>query len=360
MTMMVPFTLAAVGDIVLTRPSIPGSGVSEGLATMLAWLRQADVRFANLETVYSERGYPREKLITLRGNPKLVDDLKQMRFDVLSVANNHSVDFGEDSLLETIRLLEDNGIRTVGGGADLDAALAPAVVQAGSTRVGFMAASCLLPVGSAASADRPGLAPIHIRSSFEVDPYLQMEEPGHAPVVHTVPDQADLAAICARIGAARPTVDFLAVSVHLGRGFGEDLAEYEPLVGHALIDAGADVVFGNHVHAIHGIESYAGRAILYSPGNFVAQQPREGQPPEVLAIYDQMSPDAYAAELPVTAKGDYRLVIRPVICEANGLPVPAGGADGERIRERVIRLSAQLNSDARTVDGAVEIDLRSA
>ena len=55
-----------------------------------------------------------------------------------------------------------------------------------------------------------------------------------------------------------------------------------------------------------------------------------------------------------------RLVARPVICDADGLPVPAGGADGERICERVVRLSAQLNSDARTVDGAVEIDLRSA
>ncbi len=358
--MIRPFKLAAVGDIVLTRPSIPGSGVSEGLATVLGWLHRADVRFANLETVYSERGYPREKLITLRGNPKLVDDLKQMHFDVLSVANNHSVDFGEDSLLETIRLLEDNGIRTVGGGADLEAALAPAVVEVGSTRVGFMAASCLLPVGSAASADRPGLAPIHIHSSFEVDPYIQMEEPGHAPVVHTVPDQADLSAICARIGAARSTVDFLAVSVHMGRGFGEDLAEYEPLVGRALIDAGADVVFGNHVHAIHGIESYAGRAILYSPGNFVAQQPREGQPPEVLAIYDQMSPDAYAAELQVTGQGDYLLVVRPVICDADGLPVPAGGEDRERICEQVVRLSARLNSNARSVGGAVEIDLRSA
>jgi hypothetical protein len=73
-----------------------------------------------------------------------------------------------------------------------------------------------------------------------------------------------------------------------------------------------------------------------------------------------LSPDAYAAELHVTAKGDYRLVIRPVICDADGLPVPAGGEDGERICERVVRLSAQLNSDARTVDGAVEIDLRSA
>jgi len=360
MTMKSPFKLAAVGDIVLTRPSIPGSGLSDGLATVLGWLDGADVRFANLETVYSERGYPREKLITLRGNPKLVDDLKQMHFDVLSVANNHSVDFGEDSLLETIRLLEDSGIRAVGGGADLDAALAPAVFEVGSTRVGFMAASCLLPVGSAASADRPGLAPIHIHSSFEVDPYIQMEEPGHAPVVHTWPDRADLSAICDKIGAARSRLDFLAVSVHMGRGFGEDLAEYEPLVGHALIEAGADVVLGNHVHAIHGIESYAGRAILYSPGNFVAQQPREGQPPEVLAIYDQMSPDAYAAELHVTAKGDYRLVVRPVICDADGLPVPAGGEDGERICERVVRLSAQLNSDARTVDGAVEIDLRSA
>ena len=355
-----PFTLAAVGDIVLTRPSLPGAGVSEGLATVLGWLGQADVRFANLETVYSEHGYPREKLITLRGNPKLVDDLRQMRFDVLSVANNHSVDFGEDSLLETIRLLEDNGIRTVGGGADLTAALAPAVVTAGSNRVGFMAASCLLPVGSAASADRPGLAPIHIRSSFEVDPYIQMEEPGHPPVVHTVPDQADLSALCARIAAVRPNVDFLAVSVHMGRGFGEDLAEYEPLVGHALIDAGADVVFGNHVHAIHGIETYAGRAILYSPGNFVSQQPREGQPPEVLAIYDQMSPDAYVAELQVSASGDYLLVARPVICDANGLPIPATGPGGERIRERLIRLSGQLNSAARAEDGAVVIDLRRA
>jgi hypothetical protein len=72
-----------------------------------------------------------------------------------------------------------------------------------------------------------------------------------------------------------------------------------------------------------------------------------------------MSPDAYAAELHVTAKGDYRLVARPVICDADGLPVPARGEDGERICERIVRLSAQLNSDARTVDGAVEIDLRS-
>jgi hypothetical protein len=53
-------------------------------------------------------------------------------------------------------------------------------------------------------------------------------------------------------------------------------------------------------------------------------------------------------------------VIRPVICDADGLPVPAVGEDGERICERIVRLSAQLNSDARTVDGAVEIDLRSA
>jgi poly-gamma-glutamate synthesis protein (capsule biosynthesis protein) len=351
--------LAAVGDVVLTRSFTARDDVDPGFLSMLELVANSDLAFANLETVLSRAGYPREKIITLRADPKLADDLKQMHFDVLSLANNHTVDFGEDSLLATIELLEGNGIRTVGGGKDLAAALAPVVLTANGASVAFLAATCLLPVGSAASAERPGLAPIHIHTTLEVDPYLQMEEPGHSPLVHTTPDAADLARLCDEVTRAKSAAQFVVVSVHMGFGFGEALAEYQPIVGRALIDAGADVVLGNHVHAIHGIETYRGKAILYSPGNFVAQQPREGQPPEVLAIYQQMSDDAYLAMIDVSANGGYQVRLTPTIVNSEGLPVRAEAEAFDRIAHRITRLSAKLETTCRVDGDAVVIDFPS-
>jgi poly-gamma-glutamate capsule biosynthesis protein CapA/YwtB (metallophosphatase superfamily) len=349
--------MAAVGDVVLTRPFTARDDGDPRFSSILDLLASADLAFANLETVLGRSGYPREKLITLRAEPKLVDDLKQMHFDVLSLANNHTVDYGEDALLATIDLLESNGIRTVGGGKDLDAALEPAILTANGTSVAILAATCLLPVGSAASPERPGLAPIHIHTTLEVDPYIQMEEPGHPPLVHTTPDATDLARLCDQVTRAKAAAQFVVVSVHMGFGFGEELAEYQPLVGHALIAAGADVVLGNHVHAIHGIETYRGKAILYSPGNFVAQQPREGQPPEVLAIYEQMSDDAYLTMINVSADGSYQLRLVPTVVNTEGLPVRAEADAFDRIAERITRLSAKLATTCRVDGDAVVIDL---
>jgi poly-gamma-glutamate capsule biosynthesis protein CapA/YwtB (metallophosphatase superfamily) len=350
------FRMAAVGDVVLTRPFT--DDLDPRFLSMLELVASADVAFANLETVLGHSGYPREKIITLRAEPKIADDLRQMHFDVLSLANNHTVDFGEDALLATIELLEGNGIRTVGAGEDLDAALEPVILTVKGEAVAFLAATCLLPVGSAASAERPGLAPIHIHTNLEVNPYIQMEEPGHPPVVHTTPDAADLARLCDRVARTKAHARFVVVSVHMGFGFTEQLAEYEPLVAHALIDAGADIVLGNHVHAIHAIETYRGKAILYSPGNFVAQQPREGQPPEVLAIYEQMSDDAYLAMIDVSEDGSYRLRLTPTVVNSGGLPVRAEAEAFDRIVERITRLSAELGTTCRLDGDTIAIDLR--
>jgi poly-gamma-glutamate synthesis protein (capsule biosynthesis protein) len=352
------FTLAAVGDVVLTRSWTNDTGLDPRFRTVLDTLGAADVAFADLETPLSRQGYGREKVVTLRADPELVDDLRQMHFDILALANNHTVDYGEDALLETIDVLEKSGIRTVGAGKDLTGAIAPAVIETGDAKVAFLACSCLLPVGSAAGDERPGLAPVHVHTAFEVNPYYQMEEPGHAPLVRTRPDEADLARITQQVAAVRRTVDFLAVSVHMGYGFGEDLAEYQQTLAHALVDAGADIVLGNHVHAIHGIERYRGKAILYSPGNFVAQQPRDGQPAEVLAIYDQMSNDAYLAMLDVAEDGTYDLRLRPTMVNDAGLPVLAEGPDFDRIAERVVRLSARLDTSARVEGDVIVVEMR--
>jgi poly-gamma-glutamate capsule biosynthesis protein CapA/YwtB (metallophosphatase superfamily) len=345
------FTLAAVGDVVLTRSWTRDEGTDPRFLEVVDLLGGADLAFANLESPVSRTGYSRDKMVTLRTDPELVDDLKGMHFDVFSVANNHTLDYGEDSLMATLEVLESNGLRAVGAGKDLDDALRPAIVEANGARVAFFACSCLLPLGSSAGVARPGLAPLRVHTSFEVDPYMEMEEPGHAPAVHTRPDEADLARICAGIAAVRDSVDFVAVSVHMGFGVGEEVAGYQQVVAHAFIDAGADVVLGNHAHVIQGIETYRGKAILYSPSNFVAQQPREGQSPEVLELYARMSSDAYLAFLDVAPGGSYRMRIVPTVGNDNGLPVQATGADFDRIADRIARLSALLNTSAQ-VDGS--------
>ncbi|MGI8721215.1 MAG: CapA family protein [Geodermatophilaceae bacterium] len=351
------FRLAAVGDVVLTRPFLDRTDVDPRFIAMIDELGSADVVFGDLETVLSDQGYPREKLITLKAAPALVAELERMHFGVFSLANNHSMDFGETPLLETIETLQIRGIKAVGAGMDLDAAIAPVVVSARGVSVAFLAASSLLPVGSAASAERPGLAPLHVHTKYEVDAYIQMEEPGHPPVVRTTPDEQDLARICAQITAASQTADFVVVSVHMGFGFGEALSECEQLIGKAAIDAGADLVLGNHVHAIHGIETYRGRCIHYSPGNFVAQQPREGQPPEILAIYEQMSDDAYLSLIDVAADGSYRMQLAPVVMNEVGQPIRAEGADAERILERIVRLSTPMGTPATVAAGTVVVDV---
>jgi poly-gamma-glutamate synthesis protein (capsule biosynthesis protein) len=197
-----------------------------------------------------------------------------------------------------------------------------------------------------------------VASAYEVSAYHEMEEPAHPPVVRSWPQPAELQSAVQSIAELRNQVDFLAASVHWGYGFGTAIAEYQPTIAHALIDAGADLVIGNHVHAIHAVEVYEGRAILYSPGNFISQQPREGEPPEVLAIYDQMSPDGYLATAEIEPAGRYRLRLTPITMDDEGLPVLADGPGRQRIVDRLELVCSQVGTRLAVQDGTVEVQLR--
>jgi poly-gamma-glutamate capsule biosynthesis protein CapA/YwtB (metallophosphatase superfamily) len=354
-----PFSLSAVGDLVPSKPIFNG-GVGRGKAGFeetLAVLRGTDIAFGDLEMPLSTRGVPKDKGIAFRGAPALAADLAEFSFSVLSLANNHSLDYGYEALEETMRGLETRGIAYVGAGVDLADAERSVTVEAGGTRVGFVAWTCLLPVGSAAGVGRPGHAPIRVHSAYEVDASIQMEEPGNPPVVRTRTDDEDLARALARVAEIKGEVDFLAVSIHWGYGAGELLAEYQQPLGHALVDAGADVVLGNHVHAVHGVEAYKGKAILYSPGNFVAQQPRDGLSARAIAILDEMSHDGYVARIDVEAGGAYDVRLVPTVTDEDGLPIRAAGEDFTRITERLSRLSSQLGTDVRAVGDEVVVSL---
>lgn len=339
-------SIVAVGDLVPSRPLFPGGQPgSAGFSETVDLIQHADLAFGDLEMPLSHRGVPREKLITFRTSPASASDLRRVGFDVLSLANNHSLDYGYEALLDTVQALEAQQIRCIGAGKDLPEAIEPVIVEVKGLRIGFIAFSSLLPTGAAASAERAGLAPVHVRIAYEVNPYSEMEEPGVPPVVRTWTDETDrrLAEDCIR--RLRSQVDFLVVSIHWGYGSGEELAEYQQPLGRTLIDAGADVIFGNHVHAIHGIEVYNGKAILYSPGNFIAQQPREGASDIALAIYSEMSPDGYAAWLDVAPTRTYSVRIVPTSTNSDGLPEVARGDVLRRIAERLQRLSSKLGTD---------------
>ena len=85
--------------------------------------------------------------------------------------------------------------------------------------------------------------------------------------IRTFADAAEQAFAEERVRALRKEVDFLCLSLHWGYGgLSSRIAEYQRPLGHAMIDAGADIILGNHVHAVQGVERYKGKAIIYSPG----------------------------------------------------------------------------------------------
>jgi poly-gamma-glutamate capsule biosynthesis protein CapA/YwtB (metallophosphatase superfamily) len=356
-----PLSILVTGDTLPTRPLFrDGAPVRATFGEALDLLEQADVVFGNFEIPLSSRGHPREKLITFRADPGLAGDVGRIGFDVASLANNHILDYGYEALFDTIELLRGQGIRLIGAGHDLAEAVAPTVVEANGWRIGFIAFTCLLPTGAAAAPDRPGLAPIHVHSAYEINAYWQMEEPGEPMVVtpRTWADEADQAFAADCVRRLKQDVDFLCASIHWGYGSGDELAGYQRPLARAILDAGADVILGNHPHAVHGVEVVDGRAILYSPSTFIGQQVREDAPPIALEIWRTMSPDGYLTRLDLEPGGGYGVRIVPISLDDDGLPVVARGDVFDRIAERLARLSAELGTEVEIREDAVVVDAR--
>jgi poly-gamma-glutamate capsule biosynthesis protein CapA/YwtB (metallophosphatase superfamily) len=340
-----PITVLAVGDLVATNRLLDGdSAVTAGLEAWKTLFADADIVFGDLEAPLSLRGHPREKVITFRANPEIGRDLATLGFKVLSLANNHSLDYGNEALMDTIETLRANGVSTVGAGINLDAAMEPFIADLRGHRLGFMAFSCLLPVGAAAARDRPGIAPIHVHTSYEIDSYSLMEQPGIPAVVRTWADPNDLQQAVSSIKELRSRVDFLAASIHWGQGSAEEISEYQRPLAHALIDAGTDIVFGQHVHTVQGVEAYKGKAIMYSPSGFISQQPREGISELAKAIYAEMSPDGYVARIEIGTGEDYSLDLIPFTTGPEGLPEGVRGSVFSTIAQRLQRLSRALGT----------------
>lgn len=238
-----------IGDVMLGRL------VDERLRTVapayvwgdtLPVLAQADLRLANLECVLAAGGVPWPgKAFHFRSAPKNIVCLTAAGIDAVSLANNHTLDYGPDAMLETIALLDAAGIRHAGAGADAEAAWAPTVARAGGFDVGLVAFTDNTPDWAAGE----GVAGV-----------------AYAPVHPAGPLTRRLRRL---VREARDAVDVLIVSAHWGGNWGRDVPDGHRALAHALVDDGADVVFGHSPHIVRGVEVYEGRPIIYSAGDFI-------------------------------------------------------------------------------------------
>lgn len=235
-------------------------------------LAEADLRFCQVERVYSERGALQVHSgdAHSRVHPRLADIFSQCGFDVASVASNHAMDWGPDALLDTLEVLRARGIQTVGAGRDLAEARRPAILARNGVRVAFLAYCSVLREGYAAKAHQPGVAPLRVHTYYAPAEY----QTGMPPRIVTIPYEEDLAGLVEDVRGARTQADVVVVSLHWGLHFiPRAIADYQPVVARAAFDAGADLILGHHAHVPKAVGVHEGKVCFYSLSNFIMSAP---------------------------------------------------------------------------------------
>jgi poly-gamma-glutamate synthesis protein (capsule biosynthesis protein) len=224
-------------------------GVDAPLGAISPLLRGADLAIANLEcaiTGHHERWPGAPKAFYFGAAPAAAQALRDAGVELVSLANNHILDYGVPGLLDTLDLLDAHGIAHTGAGRDLDAALQPAIVERRGLRIG-MAAFCDHQHDFAAGVDRPGMAWLDLRDeAAAVDAFARALAPLRA-------------AGC----------DWTVLSLHWGPNLVWRPAPHRQRLAHAALDLGWRIVFGHSAHVFHGVELYREGVILYAAGDLV-------------------------------------------------------------------------------------------
>lgn len=259
--------LVGVGDVG------PVFGPVEPLSSLVRpALAAADIRFGNCERVFSELGTLNHQGGSehARVKPHMASIFTDCGFDVLSVANNHAMDWGPDALMDTIALLRKKGIQTVGAGRNIEEARQPAIIERNGVKIAFLAYCSVLHEGYEATKDKVGIAPLRARTYYEPISYPA----GLPPKVVTVPYENDMEAMVNDIKAAKKAADVVVVSNHWGvQMIPRLIADYQTIAAEATFKAGADLILGHHAHIPKAIGVHDGKVCFYSLSNFIVSSP---------------------------------------------------------------------------------------
>ncbi len=409
--------IALTGDSVVTRPL---SGPTEPeYRALLDLLRRSDAAATNLETLFPDATAPAmPALPALRSDPKLARELAWAGFDLVARANNHAADYGAPGLRETTRHVAAAGLVQAGAGENLERARRAAIYRGASGRVALVSATSTFADYARAGnprgpiPGRPGVSPLRVHTTYLVrrEDLERMREvarqTGQNPPaegdfdfadrrysaaselgVSEEIDAGDLAALSAEVRRASADADVTLVSIHCHEALGGD-REKPPVFlrsfARAMVDAGADAVFGHGPHVLRGIEIYRGKPILYSLGNFLFEYegveelpaddyeavglPATARPADFFDLYDRGGERGYPSEHEIwesavaLARFDGKrlqgLELYPISLGfgrprgERGRPVLADASAARRILERLARLSEPFGTKI-TVDGTV-------
>lgn len=205
-------------------------------------MRAADLTFLNNEFTISDRGTPMAgKMYTFRSATVNTALYQTLGVDLVSLANNHAFDYGEEAFLDTLDTLKRHGIAHIGGGRNLQEAMQPQYYIVGGRKIAFVAAT---------RAEK-----------YIMTPAAGENSPG-------VLRCYDTALTVQAIQTAKANSDFVVACIHWGTEYSYTLEAAQTDSAREYIDAGADLIIGAHAHQLQGIEFYRGKAIFYNLGNF--------------------------------------------------------------------------------------------
>lgn len=211
----------------------------------------SDVVVVNLESPFTDSNQNFKKTVPLKANPKFAHILKDNNVDVVSLANNHIMDYGPAGLDDTLETLDKCDINHVGAGENLQEALQPAYFNINGNRVAVI--------------DFMDLTTFRGFGKSELPPATN-NSPGFAP--------AEWELVKNSIDTAKSQSDIVIVLFHYGNEYSFTPNKYQTELSRKCIDEGADMVIGSHPHVPQSIENYKGKLIFYSLGNCVFDQSR--------------------------------------------------------------------------------------
>ena len=337
-------TFSVVGDMLAQR-RIPAG--YEGYEKVQEQITKGDARFVNLETTLHNGEYFGNQFSGgsyLRAVPETLDDVKAFGFNLLSFANNHSMDFAHGGLMATKRYVDAAGIANTGAGANLDEAAAPAYLDTPAGRVALIS-TCTMDNEAALAGKqsrrfpgRPGVNGMRLQEYIQVteDQLRVIREIADASHVNaqkdieraegyfppipegiavlkdlqfkqgdetkyiTHPHPEDMARVEKAIYEARMQADYILVSIHSHELSGdkkENPSDFLKEFAHRCIDAGAHAVLGHGPHLLRPLEMYKGYPIFYSLGDFVIHNECIPFAPEEMYAKQHLTSDATMREL---------------------------------------------------------------
>ena len=296
-------TLSFVGDILLAasvEKLMREHGWDYPYADALSYLSDADLTAGNLENPITRRGTPAEdKQYVFKGAPESLPALRDAGFDIVGLANNHTLDMGVVGLMDTMEHLDAAGIPHVGAGNDDVEAFAPVILEARGVKVAYLSLSRVLPVAAwKADSDREGVAETY-----------------------------DPARAVRAIKAASEQADLVIVMVHWGKERVDRPLDYQRQLARDYVDAGADLVIGSHPHVLQGFEQYNGKWIAYSLGNFIFNM-----------TATPATADTGVLDARCTRSGDCKLKLHPMR-QVKSQPKPLVGEEAAALLQRISSIS---------------------